>query len=260
MFRHRSFAVTALLLGVLAAWPTEAQDFRRGMLKKLDIENRTIVVTIDRMDHELTLTDDTQVPGAQGRNLAEKFRAFRIGNDVEFKTLAREGRQIVQGIRPAETNRGAQVRGGKGGDVPQKGKLKEVDVAGRTIALTVGDKDVVLSVTEQTDIRGTRGDTLAERLKSLEPGADVMFLAADRDGRKVLVRLTPAGVARGNANAGGRGGPGRIARPRLAKTAERTGHRHVSRLRRRPLPRRAERSPKGARSGRSEAGGPGPAA
>jgi hypothetical protein len=204
MFRHRSFAVIALFLGVLAAWPTEAQDFRRGMLKKLDIERRTVVVTIDGTDHELTLTEDTQVPGGHGRNFTEKFRAFREGSGVEFKALAREGRQIVQGIRPAEAGREAHARGNKGGGGPQRGKLKEVDVAGRTIALTVGEKDVVLSVTEQTDIRGTRGDTVAERLKSLEPGADVMFLAADRDGRKVLVRLTLAGVVRGSANAGGR--------------------------------------------------------
>lgn len=204
MFRHLSLAAIVLLLGVLAAGPAEAQEMQRGTLKKLDIENHTVVVTVGGTDHELTLTDDTQVPGGQGKNLAEKFRAFREGSDVVFKALARDGKQIVQGIRPAEAAKGAQDRAGRGGDGAQRGKVKEVDAAGRTIVLTVDEKDVALAVTEQSDIRGARGETLAERLKGLKPGTDVMFLAADRDGRKMLLGLTPAGAVRGSTNAGGR--------------------------------------------------------
>jgi len=204
MFRRLSLVAIALLLAVLAAGLAGAQEIRRGTLKKLDIGNRTVVVTTGGTDHELTLTDDTQVPGGRGKNLAEKFRAFREGADVEFKALARDGKQIVQGIRPAKSGKDAQTRVSRGGDRPQRGKLKEIDLAGKTITLTVGEKDLTLAVTEQTDIRGTRGDTLTDRLVGLEPGIDVMFLAVDRDGGRVLVRLIPDGAARGIAGTGSR--------------------------------------------------------
>jgi Cu/Ag efflux protein CusF len=194
MFRRLSLLVIALLLGTLAADFAQAQEVQRGTLKKLDVEKHLIVVTIDGKDHELTLTDDTQVLGGQGDSLAEKLRSFKEGSEIFVKAGQRGGKQVVQGIRLAEPGRGAQPQAGIGGERPQRGKVKTIDVDGRTITLIVGGKDLALVLTDQTRIRGVRGETLAEQWKSLEPGANVMFVAADRDGRKVLIGLILLGM------------------------------------------------------------------
>lgn len=221
MFRHLWSVAMVPFLVVFTAGFADAQEIRRGALKKLDIGNYTIVVTVGGADQELTLTDDTRVPGGQGKNIAERFRAFREGSEVEFMVHVRDGKLIVQGIRPAKAGDDAQSRMSTDGDRPQRGKLKEIDVAGKTIMLTVGEKDLTLAVTAQTDIRGAHGDTLADRLMRLEPGIDVMFLAADRDGRKVLVRLIPDGVARGSAGTGGLSANSQDAPPKEREAAGR---------------------------------------
>ena len=189
MFRQLSLVVIALLLGALAAGSAEAQEIQRGKLKKIDVEKRMIVVTINGRDEELTLTGDTQVRGGQGENLTEKLRGFKEGSDVIFKAGERGGKRIVQGIGLAEPGKGAQPQAGSDGDGPRRGKVKKVDVEGRTITLTVGKEDVALALTDQSDIRGARGETLAERLNSLEPGTSVLFAAADRDGKNVLLGM-----------------------------------------------------------------------
>jgi Cu/Ag efflux protein CusF len=172
---------------------------QRGKLKRLDIEQQTVVVTIDGRDRELALTENTQVPGGQGKSLAEKLRDFKEGSEIAVWAVERGGRQVVQGIRLIESGKGAQPQAGSGGGGVRLGRVKTVDAAGRTITLTVGTQDVAMAVTDQTEIRGARGETLAEPLKGLEPGTQVMFLAADRDGRKVLVRLVMAGLGIGGA-------------------------------------------------------------
>ena len=194
MFRRFSLPVIALLLGTVAADLVQAQEVQRGTLKKLDLENLVVVVTISGRDHELTLIDDTQVPGGQGNTLAEKLRAFKEGSEIFVKAGQRGGKQIVQAIRLAEPGGGAQPEAGGGDERPQRGKVKKVDVDRRSITLIVGGEDIPLSLTDQTRIRGARGETLAEQLKSFEPGANVMFVAAERDGRKVLVGLMLMGT------------------------------------------------------------------
>ena len=189
MFRQFLLPVIALLLGALATDSAQAQEIRRGKLRKVAIEKHMVVVTIDGKDREVTLTDETQVPGGQGKDLAAKLPDFKEGTDAYVE---RGARQIAQGARPAERSRTTQPRGRDRG-APQRGKVKEVDVERRTITLIVDEKELVLAVTNQTEIRGAPGDTLVERLKSFDPGDDVMFIAADRDGSKVLLGMMKAG-------------------------------------------------------------------
>jgi hypothetical protein len=117
------------------------------------------------------------------------------------KVGARGGKQVLQAIRLAEPDKETQPQARGAGDRPQRAKVKKVDAEGLTITLIVGEEDVVLSLTDQTKIRGARGETRAEQLRRFELGADVMFAAAERDGRKVLVGL----MLVGGANAGGGG-------------------------------------------------------
>jgi hypothetical protein len=226
MFHRISFVVVALLLGMLAAG-SQAEGVQRGKVKALDVENYLIVITIEGKDHELTLTDATQVPGGQGKDLAAKLRGFREGTEVYLKAVQRGGRQVVLGMRRADTSSGTEPRAGEGdgrqfaqgikpdpwskpqmgSDAgPQQAKIKEIDVEGRSITLIVGGKEVTLPITDQTQLRGARGETRVDQLKSFEPGSDVMFLAADREGRKVLLGLASAAGKNASANPRRQGG------------------------------------------------------
>ena len=188
------------------------------------------MVAVDGKDQELTLTDETQVSGGQGKDLATKFQAFKVGADVQFKTVQRGDREFLLGIRlvasggngaaPQARERaggqiaqGAQgtqgnkaVERGSGAAPPQRAKVKDVDAEGKTITLAVGDKTLVLTVTDQSNIRGARGQTRSERLRDFEPGMDVMFVAVDRDGRKLLANLASVSAMSGGGNAGVRDG------------------------------------------------------
>lgn len=180
----------ALLVQVtLASGCAHAQDILRGKLKRLDVESRSILVTIDGQDRELALSDATQVPGGRGRDLAERFRGFTQGSDVLIRLGEHEGRRIVQGIALAGPGQRLQETGR---NTPQRAKVKNVDAGGRTITLVADGRDLVLTLTDQTQFRGTRTGPLAERLKEFEPGAEVIFVAELRNGRSVLVGIMSA--------------------------------------------------------------------
>jgi Cu/Ag efflux protein CusF len=198
MLRHLSLALA--LLAALVAAPAQGQEIQRGKLKQLDADKKQIVVTQDGKDLELTLTDETRVFDATGNTLAEKLKDFKAGADIFFAVRAQDGKQIVQGIKLAAPGEGGPRPGGGG---PNRGKVKSVDADAKTITLTVGDKDVQLEITERSDLRGARGESLADKLKTYPVGADVLFLAQERDGKQVL-----GGIMLASAAGGGGGGQG----------------------------------------------------
>ncbi|HEV8094368.1 MAG TPA: hypothetical protein VGP71_01495 [Burkholderiales bacterium] len=134
---------------------------------------------------------------ATGSAQAQEIQLAEPARETQSQARERDGRQIAQGPRRAERGRTTQPQERDGG-APQRGKVKEVDVERRTITLIVDEKELVLAVTDRTEIRGARGDTLVERLRSFEPGNDVMFIAVDRHGSKVLVGMMKAGGDAGN--------------------------------------------------------------
>ena len=222
MLRLLSALIIALLLDALAAGSAQAQENLRGRLKKIDVANRVVVVTIEGTDHELALNPDTQVQGAQGKSQAEKLQALKEGGAVSIRTGERDGKRVVLTISSPEPGQRTQ---GTGGGAPQRAKVKSIDHEGRTITLAVGEQDSVLTLTDQTDIRGVRGETLADRLKGVKPGTDVRFVASDHDGKRVLIALVIGGGGNAQAVPGERGRvqtapgktpaePGQGARPR----------------------------------------------
>lgn len=97
-----------LLVGVVASIglcggtvTISAQEIQRGTLKRLDLEARQIVVTRDGRDWELTLTERTQVLDASGKTLAEKLSGFKVGSEVFWRAMEREGEQIALGLKLA---------------------------------------------------------------------------------------------------------------------------------------------------------------
>jgi len=124
MFR-RLFLVV-LLLAALAWRSAEAQETRQGTLRKIDIANRTVVVRVGAADLEMTLTDETRVPGGDGRTLAEKLSSFTEGSEVVFRVVERRGRRVVLGMRPAAMAMGPPGRAAHGAAAGDRGSLADV--------------------------------------------------------------------------------------------------------------------------------------
>ena len=71
----------------------------RGRIKKIDLDNLKLTLTIDGKDRELTLTETTQVLGSNAETLKERLKDFREGLDTDFREMQRDGKSVVQGLR-----------------------------------------------------------------------------------------------------------------------------------------------------------------
>ncbi|MBI5757528.1 MAG: hypothetical protein HZA46_03295 [Planctomycetales bacterium] len=203
MFRRTAFlALTFISIWTATSGTASAQEIQRGKLKKLDVEKRTVVVTIGGKDQEFKLSEETQVLGATGKNLVERLKGFKEGANIFVR--AGDGGTLT-GIRhdeaPAEGNMPAPADG----NGPQRGKVKKVDADRRSITLTVDGKDLELTLTDRTQIRSASGNTQAEQLAEFKVGADVMFMARKQDGKDTLVGLMPARGEDGGRRGGGPG-------------------------------------------------------
>jgi hypothetical protein len=93
----------------------------------------------------------------------------------------------------------------------ERGKLKAIDVPGKSITVTAGAQDRTLQLTEETRVLNARGSSLAERLTGFQPGVEIFFQAVKRDGKDVALglKLVEPGE-RGPREAIGRGGGTRV--------------------------------------------------
>jgi Cu/Ag efflux protein CusF len=89
---------------------------------------------------------------------------------------------------------------------PQRGKIKKVDADKGIVTLTVDGKDLEVQVTDDTKLVDASNMDVAQRLKdkAFKEGADVVFKAEERGGKKVLVGMRLGGGGQGP------GGPGNI--------------------------------------------------
>ena len=76
-------------------------DIRRGKIKKLDLEQRVLSLTVDGKDEEFQLAEDAQVLGASGKNLQDRFAGIKEGADVFFKSTKRDGKPVVIAVKTA---------------------------------------------------------------------------------------------------------------------------------------------------------------
>jgi hypothetical protein len=79
-----------------------AQQIQRGTLKRLDIPGKKVTVEIDGKTREFILTDDTQVRGGAGQDLAEKLKNFRAGSAILVRPETRNGKEVLTGIALAD--------------------------------------------------------------------------------------------------------------------------------------------------------------
>jgi hypothetical protein len=80
-----------------------ADEIQRGTLKKLDIPGKKVVVEIDGKQREFSLTDNTHVLDAKGKDLAEKLKDFREGASIFVKPDTSDGRSVLLGIKLADS-------------------------------------------------------------------------------------------------------------------------------------------------------------
>ena len=78
----------------------------RGRIKKVDIDNLKLTLTVDGKDRELTLTETTQVLGSNADTLKERMKDFREGLDTDFREMQRDGKSVVQALRLATADNG----------------------------------------------------------------------------------------------------------------------------------------------------------
>ncbi|MCI0460409.1 MAG: hypothetical protein L0Z62_25940 [Gemmataceae bacterium] len=77
-----------------------------------------------------------------------------------------------------------------------QGTIKKVDAAKRALTLTVSGKDRAYELAEDARLLGVPGETLADRLRALAVGSEVVFRSVRRDGKEVIVALKHAGKAK----------------------------------------------------------------
>ncbi len=98
------FRCASILVLVWSLWTAAVcgQEIQRGTLKKLDLEQRQVVVTVNGQDRAFTLNEQTQVPGATGNSLTERLRGFKEGADIFFKPGRGERQTTLVGIKLAD--------------------------------------------------------------------------------------------------------------------------------------------------------------
>lgn len=75
-------------------------EIRRGKIKALDLEQKQITITADGKEEKFELADETRVLGASGNTLRERFQGIKPDMEVNFRALRRDGKVVLEGIRP----------------------------------------------------------------------------------------------------------------------------------------------------------------
>jgi len=109
-------AVFALIVGAALA----QDDIRRGTVKKIDPDRKTVTLTSGGKDEEFLLTDETKFAGAAGKTLAERLKGLKEGSAVMFKAGTRDGKAVLVGLKLAAP----------GGQQKAAPPIPRVDVAG----------------------------------------------------------------------------------------------------------------------------------
>jgi Cu/Ag efflux protein CusF len=207
MFLRLALALSVLLALLTCGSSAQAQDnIQRGKLKSLDIEKKQLVVTVEGKDRELTLNDQTQVLGGEGKDLAEKLKDFKAGSDIFFQAAERDGKQVARGLKLVGPGEKSPTAGGKPNI--QRGTFVKYDADAKMITLKAGDKEQTATINDRTQFRGN--GSLTDALKGLKAGAEVQFVIQSQDGKDFLAGLAIGGGG-GRPAAGGdqprEGGP-----------------------------------------------------
>src|SRR5262245_35824847 len=79
------------------------QGVQRARVKKIDLDKKTVTLTVEGEDRDFLLTPETRIANAPGKDVKEQLQgpAFREGAAVQFKAVQRDGRAVLLGLRAA---------------------------------------------------------------------------------------------------------------------------------------------------------------
>ena len=182
---RRLFPLAAIALALLAGGGAAQDGPQKGVIKKVDLANDTIVVAVDGKDITLQVRADTKLVSADNQELTERLESpdLKVGLPVVFRAQGDDGKQVLRGLRLLGD--AANAKGGKPGGI-EKGKIKKLDLDKLTITLTQDGKDRQFVLDEETRVLDVKEGSIKERLKGFKDGADVFFKPAKRDGKDVL--------------------------------------------------------------------------
>ena len=91
---------TLFLVGIISA--QQPTDIQRGKIVKLDLDANKIVLAADGKEREAQITEQTKVFEAKGKTIKEKLQGFKVGDEVRFRILAKDGKNVLDGIAPGK--------------------------------------------------------------------------------------------------------------------------------------------------------------
>ncbi len=89
-----------VLVGLRVPGAGQRGEIRRGKVKTLDLQGLTLTLTVAGKDQVYHLSEETQVVGRRGKDLAEKLSGLREGAEVMFKSARRDGKEFIVGLKP----------------------------------------------------------------------------------------------------------------------------------------------------------------
>jgi hypothetical protein len=91
--------LVGLKLGGRGPGADPGNGVRRAKIKKLDLDKKTLTLTLDGKDLDLSLTEDVQVLGASGKDLKERLKDFKEGAETFFKTETKDGKEVLVALK-----------------------------------------------------------------------------------------------------------------------------------------------------------------
>jgi Cu/Ag efflux protein CusF len=103
MFKAGTQDGKTVLAGLKLVDPDRARppDVRRGKIKNVDPEKGIIVITVDGKDHDLILTENTQIVDVANQPARQRLKhpGFKEGALVMFRTTTKDGKTVLAGLK-----------------------------------------------------------------------------------------------------------------------------------------------------------------
>jgi hypothetical protein len=103
MFRFGAGALT-VLLGVPLLLFAQGGDIQNARIKKVNIDDKTITLTVGGKDRDFLVTEQTKLPDAPGKSVKERLQFFKEGAEVVFKAARQDDKDILVGMKLAGTS------------------------------------------------------------------------------------------------------------------------------------------------------------
>lgn len=95
---HRLVGVIGAVL--LVGFASAQDGIQKGTIKKLDLASKRITLAANGKEREAEITEQTQVFETKGATLKEKLQSFKVGDEVRFRIVQKDGKDVLFGIAP----------------------------------------------------------------------------------------------------------------------------------------------------------------